>query len=112
MKILFIVLNETEYLQEILDGLFAVGVRGATIIDSQGMGNAITKGKAHEEPFYGSIRSFLNKARPYNKTIFSVINDETTLQSAVEKVQSILGDMHKPGIGIMFTMPVDHAFGI
>jgi hypothetical protein len=37
MNILFLVLNETEYLDEILDGFVDAGVKGATILDSQGM---------------------------------------------------------------------------
>lgn len=41
MKVLFLILNKTEKLNEILEAYVEVGVRGATIIDSQGMGSAL-----------------------------------------------------------------------
>ena len=44
MNIFFLVLNEVEYLDEILDAFVDVGVKGATILDSQGMGSALTNG--------------------------------------------------------------------
>lgn len=41
MYALFIVLNAIDYLEEILSGFVEVGVSGATILDSQGMGSTI-----------------------------------------------------------------------
>lgn len=111
MNILFLVLNETEYLDDILDAFVDIGVRGATILDSQGMGSAIASG-TRNEPFFGALRSFLDNARPYNKTIFTVIEDEELLEEAIEAVQNILGDMSKPGVGLMFTLPVRSIHGM
>ena len=39
MHILFLVLNKTEYLDDILSAFVKIGIKGATIIDSQGMGS-------------------------------------------------------------------------
>lgn len=112
MNALFIVLNEIEYLDDILDSFVDVGVKGATILDSQGMGSAITNSGRGSEPFFGAIRAFLDNARPYNKTIFTVIEDEETLSKAVQTVKDILGDINKPGVGMMFTLPVGNVYGI
>ena len=43
MNVLFIVLNDLAYLDEILEEFVALKVRGATIIDSEGMAAAILK---------------------------------------------------------------------
>ena len=102
MNILFLVLNETEYLDEILDAFVDVGVKGATILDSQGMGSALANSNK-DIPFFGTLRSFIDNARPYNKTIFTVIEDEEVLKNAIEAVQNILGDMTKSGVGLMST---------
>lgn len=111
MNILFLVLNKTEYLDEILDAFVDIGVRGATILDSQGMGSALANG-TRNEPFFGALRSLLDNARPYNKTIFTVIEDDELLKEAIEAVQNILGDMSKPGVGLMFTLPVGSIHGM
>lgn len=112
MNVLFIVLNETEYLDDILDGFVEVGVKGATILDSQGMGSAITNSGRGHDAFFGAIRSFLDNARPYNKTIFTVIEDEEILMKAVRTVKEIVGDINKPGVGMMFTVPVGNVYGM
>ncbi|HHT44733.1 MAG TPA: hypothetical protein GXZ89_04480 [Fastidiosipila sp.] len=112
MNVLFIVLNKMEYLEDILDGFVDIGVKGATILDSQGMGSAITNSGQGSHPFFGSIRLFLDNAKPYNKTIFTVIEDEEMLLQIVEKVKSILGDINQPGVGMMFTIPVGNVYGM
>lgn len=111
MNILFLILNKTEYLDEILDKFVDIGIKGATILDSQGMGSALTNG-GKDIPFFGGLRSLLDNARPYNKTIFTVIEDEEILNAAVKSVQKILGDMEEPGVGVMFTLPVGKIYGM
>ena len=112
MNVLVIVLNKKEYLDDILDSFVEIGIKGATIIDSQGMGSAITNSGRGSEPMFGAIRSFLDNARPYNKTIFTVIEDEEMLTEAVKIVKEILGDINKPGVGMMFTLPVGNTYGM
>lgn len=112
MDVLFVVLNKTEYLDDILDAFVDIGITGATIIDSQGMGSAMTDVNDTDEPFYGVLKSMLDDSRPYNKTIFTVVKDEKLLEKAVNTVQDILGDIYEPGIGIMFTMPLGNTYGI
>lgn len=111
MNALFLVLNEIEYLDEILDAFVDVGVKGATILDSQGMGSALTNG-GKNQPFFGALRSLLDNTRPYNKTIFTIIEDDEILDDAVKAVKRILGDMEKPGVGLMFTLPIGKIYGM
>ena len=112
MNALFIVLNEVEYLDDILDSFVEIGVKGATILDSQGMGSAITNSGRGKEPFFGGIRSFIENSKPYNKTIFTVIDDEELLEKTVKTVKKVLGDINEPGVGMIFTMPVGKVYGI
>lgn len=111
MNVLFIVLNKTEYLDEILDAFVDIGITGATIIDTQGMGSALTDVNTNDEPFYGVLKSMFEDSRPYNKTIFTVIKGEVLLEKAVHAVKEIVVDIHEPGVGIMFTMPVGITYG-
>ena len=110
MNVLFIVLNKTEYLDDILDAFVEIGIRGATIMDSQGMGSALADNGG--EPFFGVLRNLLDDARPYNKTIFTVIDDEDLLEKAVKTVKEIVVDIYEPGVGMMFTLPVGNVYGM
>lgn len=109
MKALFLVLNKTEKLNDILEKFMEVGVRGATILDSQGMGSALIQG---EIPLFGGVlRSVMDNNRPYNKTIFTLVDDED-LKAAKAAVKDVLGDMDQPGVGMMFSVDVGDVIGI
>ena len=51
------------------------------------------------------------RAKPHNKTIFSVIKDEKE-ESVIHLLENILGDLNKQGTGIVFTIPVDRVEGL
>lgn len=112
MNVLFLILNKTQYLDDILSGFVEAGVKGATIVDSQGMGSALVTGNQYDVPLFGYLNSFLDNNKPYNKVIFTVVEDEKTLNSAIEVVQNILGDLSEPGVGLMFTVPVGNIYGM
>ena len=70
MKLLVIVLNAVEMLEEVLEGLIETGISGATVVESEGMGH-ITE----EVPLFAGMRNLFRSARPRNKIIFSVITE-------------------------------------
>lgn len=110
MKALVIVLNETDYLDDILKKFVELGVKGATILDSQGMGRAIVHGNIDTIPMFASLRTILKGVRPYSKTIFTVIHKEELLLKTVKAVQELLESSKKIGSGFMFTVPVDNLY--
>ena len=109
MKALFLILNKTEKLNDVLEAFVKAGTKGATVVDSQGMGSALSE--SNLPMFGGFLRTVLDNNRPFNKVIFSVVKDEEVLNDAIAAVEEILGDMSKPGVGLMFVMPVDRVVG-
>lgn len=112
MHVLFVVLNEVDYLDDILSSFLNIGVKGATILDSQGMGSVLVNGENGDIPLFRSLKSFLNSSRPYNKTIFTVIQSEELAKKAIKAVNDVVGDISRPGVGLMFTVPIGHIYGM
>ncbi|MCX7725318.1 MAG: hypothetical protein N2053_00565 [Chitinispirillaceae bacterium] len=108
MKLLVFVLNNEELLEEVLEAYVEAGIDGATILDSEGMGRFLT----YEVPLFASFREFMKGNKPYNKTIFSVIRDLSTIEKLIPLLERITGPLSNPGTGIMFTLPVDWAYGL
>jgi len=108
MKLLVFVLNNEEYLEEVLEAYIEAGVTGATILDSEGMGRFLT----YEVPLFAGFKEFMKGNKPYNKTIISVIRDEKTIDRVKALLDDIIGGLDNPGTGIMFTLPVDWASGL
>ena len=124
MQVVFVVLHKTELLQNLFAGDFAVaqsylqnlltslkkaGVSGGTIIDSQGMISYIQE--SDESYILGSLRLFLEQARPDSKTMFFIINDEQT-DLVFDTIDKALGGLKKHNTGIAFAMPITKVEGV
>ena len=110
MKVLFIVLNNIDYLEDVLSILVKHNVNGATILDSQGMGSTIVNNNISGIPLFGSLKSLLKDSHPYNKTIFTVIRDDEKLHRVVQGIKNLLKEEKEPDAAFMFTVPVGELF--
>jgi len=108
MHLLICVVNNTALVNEIIGGFVRIGVTGATVIDSHGT-VAIA---AEQIPVFTGFRHLVQSNRLPNRTIFSVIKDEQTLDLAMEVVEKICGDLGESSTGIMFAVPVSHVKGL
>ena len=108
MKLLVLVLNKEELLEDVLMAYVEAGITGATIVDSEGMGRFLT----YEVPLFTDFKDFMKGNKPYNKTIFAVVKDEEAIARLEKLLDNICGNLDEPGTGILFTVPVDHVRGL
>lgn len=108
MKLMVIILNKTDALEYLLEGLSAAGIGGATIIQSSGL--AMTLAKMESSFLSASIRSLFSGEEEDNRTILSVIKNNQ-LDLARRVVYNTVGDLSQPNTGIMFTVPLDFVEG-
>lgn len=109
MHALFLILNQTEKLDKVLEILYKLGA-GATTIDSVGMGKILSDNNVYSNIF-ANLKNVLNEGKPYNKTLISVIRDKEKLDLAVDEISSILDIDNTPGAGFLFVIPVLTAKG-
>ena len=108
MQLLIAVINQEEKLDDILAGFLELGITGATVIRSEGMGRML----AQDIPIFAGLQSLLSRARPQNSTVFSVIKEESKVNGAISLLQEICGDLNDPATGIAFTLPVNRVVGL
>ncbi|WP_051539975.1 hypothetical protein [Ruminococcus sp. FC2018] len=108
MKLMVIILNKTDALDSLLEGMSAAGLGGATIIESSGL--ATTLSRLDSSIISASIRAILSGAEEDNRTILSVIRNDQ-LEIARKVVYNTVGDLSHPNTGIMFTVPIDFVEG-
>ncbi len=109
MKCMFVILNDTTRLSELLKALGDNGINGATIFESTGMAHKLM-GENDELRFIGSLKQILNPERERNTTILIVLTEEQVLL-AKAAVRKVLGNLNNPDTGILFTMPIDSIEG-
>ena len=107
MKLHVFVLNKKELLKEVISAYVEAGVPGATIIDSEGLGHFLT----HKIPLFADFKNFMTGNTSGNKTIFSVVKDESVLPQLEKLLDRICGGLSAPGTGIIFTIPLDSCKG-
>lgn len=107
MQLLVAVINHEERVDDILAGFVELGITGATIVSSEGMGRVLS----HDVPIFAGLRSLTSRSRPRNQTLFSVV-DDGKLDSAIALIQEVCGSLDEPGAGIVFTMPVTRVVGL
>jgi len=107
MHLLLAVINEPEKVDDVLAGFFEIGIRGATVIPSEGMGRILS----HDIPIFAGLGTLLRGSRPQNRTIFSIVSDDQ-VDPAMEVLQEVCGSMEDPATGIAVTMPLDRVVGL
>ena len=108
VQLLIAVINEEEKLDEILSGFVELGVTGATLINSEGMGRFLV----HDVPIFAGLADLASRSRPRNYTILSVIREEEKVDRVIDLLQKICGNLEDPATGIVFTVPVTRAVGL
>jgi len=108
MTLLIFKCNQPDKLEEVLEGFLEVGLTGATVIDTVGMGQILST----EVPIFAGFRSMFRGASSVNKTILSVINEPDKVRDALLIIEEIFGGLDTPGSGIVFTVPIENVRGL
>lgn len=106
-RLLVAVINDPEKLDEILSGFVELGITGATIINSEGMGRLLS----HDIPIFAGLQTLISGSRPQNRTILSVV-PEKKVASAIDLLQEVSGNLEAPATGIVFTIAIDRVVGL
>ena len=108
MRLLVAIINDPNHVDEILDGFYEIGVKGATVVDSAGMAHIM----ADRVPFFARF-SDLGEGDPRNnKTIYILLKSEEALNRVIEAIEKVTGDLQMPETGVVFTIPVDFCKGL
>ncbi len=105
-QLVVIFLNRVEFLEDLMTAFLEVGVSGATVLNSVGMGRIIS----YEIPIFAGLRDAFPGSTPGNKTILTVVKDEM-LDEVIEVLQDICGSFDDPGSGLLFTIPIGRTLG-
>jgi nitrogen regulatory protein PII len=107
MKLVVIVLNRIEHLEDLLTAFLEIGVSGATVVDSVGMGRILS----HDVPIFTGLRSAFPGTSPVNKTIL-VVTEDRLVADILTATDDVCGSFDEPGTGLVFVLPIDTVHGL
>lgn len=113
MFMMMYVSRDVEQATDMLDVWVKAGVRGVTILESAGMQQLGERGGIREDVGIAfSLRMLLQSQEVHHRTIFSVILEKETVDRVIEASTAFIGDWSRPDVGVLFVLPVVHAFGL
>ena len=103
MKLLVIVINEHEYVQDVLEALLEIDLHGVTIVDTESVMQIL----AQEAPIFAGLRQMFSGTKEYNKTIFGLTDRDNILDELDATLKEVNLDLSRPGLGYAFTIPLE-----
>jgi len=83
-------------------------IKGATIINSTGMGRMLSE--SDDMNILGSLKFLFDGPRSESRVILMALEDEQ-IELVLNIIDRIVGDLSKPNSGIVFTLPIDFIKG-
>lgn len=108
MRLLVAIINNPNHVEGILDEFYAIGVKGATVVESAGMAHIM----ADRVPFFARFADLGEGDARSNRTIYVLLDSEDLLKKAVSAIERITGDLAEPETGVVFTIPIDFCKGL
>ncbi|NIV12836.1 MAG: hypothetical protein GWN62_16615 [Aliifodinibius sp.] len=111
MFLIVLVVNDPYHCKDLLKSWKEAGVPGATIIESLGLQRAL-KGVIRDDlPLMPALEDIEKSEETRNRTIFSVVPDQDTVNRVKGATEAILGSLNNEDTGFLFVVPVNEAFG-
>lgn len=105
-KLFVIVLDEPQLVDELLTGFLDLGVRGATVVESRGMGQIVRESM----PVFAGLASLFPESTG-SRMVLSVM-PVSLVDTVFELVEEVVGALEKPNSAVCFTLPVEQFRGI
>lgn len=113
MYMILLVLNNPDYLEEILNAWEAAGVGGITVLPSTGLGRIRQKeGLRDDLPLMPCAEDFYHHESDISNTLFTFVDNESIKKEVIAATEDVVGDLEKPGNGILAVLPVVEIHGL
>lgn len=110
MQLVMFVTTRIEKIDELMQNLAKISVRGATVLESTGMAKSLRTMEGLE--MFGALASVLAQESSFNsKTILCAVSDEK-VEEIRKAIYEVFGDLSKPNTGIMLALPISFSDGI
>jgi len=112
MFLIVLVLDDPDQTKNILDAWDAVGVTGATILESTGMARLRGVGIRDDLPLMPSLGSLLRSREDRHRTLFTIVQGQLQVDAAVEATEATIGNLGQDNTGVLFVLPVLQVYGL
>ncbi len=107
MKLLLIILNREEILDDLLQAMVEAGIVGATIVESTRLAEIL----ATDIPIFAGLRKMMEGGRRFNRLIFAPVEGEEAVEELIRILKDSRIDFTREETGVLLLLPVDRYWG-
>jgi hypothetical protein len=108
-----LVLDNVDYLEEVLEAWWEAGAPGVTMLESSGAARYFARRGARDDlPIFPTLGSLLAHQETHHRTLFTILKDGSDVEKLFDVTEAVVGPLDGPNNGIMFALPVLHARGL
>lgn len=108
-----LVLDDATKVDDVLKAWEVAGARGATVMESSGMGRKLARTR-DTMPLFPSLSSLMGSERRHNFTLFTIVDDDrVSLEVLANHTEAAIGaSLDGPNTGIFVAWPVSYVRGV
>ncbi len=112
-QMIWFVLHDASLLGDLLAAWKEIGVLGVTILPSTGLRRLENSDILREDiPLIPSIEDLVSDEETLNRTLFTIVDDDSIVDKILEVTQKIVGDLNDPNTGILCVIPLGKVYGL
>ena len=113
MSMILFVLHDAEKLRAVLAAWEEVGISGATVLFSTGIGRIRESQALRDDlPIMPSLEDFYPLTESLGRTIFTITDDESLVEKIIQATESVVGNLDEPKRGILAVLPTTVIHGM
>ncbi len=106
MQLLILILHNSRHMDSCLAKMVEAGIHGGSLLDCEGVLQAMSHNSVEPPPIFGSLRQYLNPERgAMNKILISAVED-SQVETVKNIVNGVTGGLDKANTGILMTVPI------
>lgn len=105
-KLVIVILDDPQLVEDLIMGLVELGVKGATVVESRGMGEIIRQ----DMPVFAGLATLFPKTT-HSMMVMSLMPAEL-VEASFDLVNDIVGYIERENSAICFSLPVESFRGI
>lgn len=113
MYIILLVLNNPDYLEDILTAWESTGVGGITVLPSTGLGRIRQhEGLRDDMPLMPALEDFYHHQSDISQTLFTIVDSDELKLKVVQVTEAVIGDLDLPDNGLLAVLPTVEVHGL
>ncbi len=111
MHMILFVLDNPDFLDDVLDAWEEIGVTGVTIIESTGI-SRYRRAKQIGTPLMAGLNRVMTSREEGHLTLLTIVMEENKVQQCIDAAERIVGNLSEPNTGVLAAWPLAVVKGV